>query len=337
MAGDGTDGPLRRIEREAGLPGLTGALSGLRPSDLQTLLLEVFRRRAAETSPSSLLRAYDQNRFVRPASVSATRLAELDTIALKLLQEAGWAVVELSPIAALGTVSVLGPIDQHNVVSALRGCEVMADVTNSLALECAVRRRALLRAQRRSSELVRVGSVARVVRGQHFGAAGATPHFRLLGLCTAGRDEGSLGFERRSLSEHLAAHVRLTERFRQAGLGVGAVRVSLTNLGDKQHRSAWNAVRDELRGRFPSVDIDYDDSGATGGSYYEHLRFHVYAELSSGPALKLSDGGFTSWTRKLLGNAKERLLISGMGLERLGAEPATSRPVESVVHVRDVQ
>ena len=29
------------------------------------------------------------------------------------------------------------------------------------------------------------------------------------------------------------------------------------------------------------------------------------------------DGGFTDWTAQLLGNRKERLLISGYGVERL--------------------
>jgi hypothetical protein len=31
----------------------------------------------------------------------------------------------------------------------------------------------------------------------------------------------------------------------------------------------------------------------------------------------LVDGGFTNWTQQLLSNQKERLLISGIGTERL--------------------
>lgn len=31
----------------------------------------------------------------------------------------------------------------------------------------------------------------------------------------------------------------------------------------------------------------------------------------------MADGGFTTWTADLLSNAKERLLISGLGIERL--------------------
>ena len=33
--------------------------------------------------------------------------------------------------------------------------------------------------------------------------------------------------------------------------------------------------------------------------------------------LELGDGGFTDWTAQLLGNRKERLLVSGYGVDRL--------------------
>lgn len=32
---------------------------------------------------------------------------------------------------------------------------------------------------------------------------------------------------------------------------------------------------------------------------------------------ELIDGGFTTWTQQVLSNIKERLLISGLGIERL--------------------
>lgn len=33
--------------------------------------------------------------------------------------------------------------------------------------------------------------------------------------------------------------------------------------------------------------------------------------------INIGDGGFVDWTQKLLGNKKERCLISGIGLDRL--------------------
>jgi hypothetical protein len=45
----------------------------------------------------------------------------------------------------------------------------------------------------------------------------------------------------------------------------------------------------------------------------------MYAKDIQGVDHNLVDGGFTNWTQQLLSNAKERLLISGIGIERLGS------------------
>ena len=54
--------------------------------------------------------------------------------------------VELSPVSPLGTINVLSGVHQNRVVATDRNTEVVADSTNSLALEAALRRRAKLRA-----------------------------------------------------------------------------------------------------------------------------------------------------------------------------------------------
>ena len=47
------------------------------------------------------------------------------------------------------------------------------------------------------------------------------------------------------------------------------------------------------------------------------LCFHFYATTASGQPVELVDGGSVNWTQKLLSNAKERLVISGIGSESL--------------------
>ncbi len=62
---------VERIEREAGVPGLTSILAErLTPTDLQSLLLEVYRRRASHRQPADVLSEYQTNRFVVPSAVS---------------------------------------------------------------------------------------------------------------------------------------------------------------------------------------------------------------------------------------------------------------------------
>ncbi len=52
--------------------------------------------------------------------------------------------------------------------------------------------------------------------------------------------------------------------------------------------------------------------------------FHVYATNEAGTEFELIDGGFTTWTQQVLSNTKERLLISGLGTERLCSQFCTT-------------
>ncbi|NEE04298.1 hypothetical protein [Phytoactinopolyspora halotolerans] len=115
--------------------------------------------------------------------------------------------MELAPVAPLGTHSAVGTVDQHKVVSTVRGTEVAADPTNALALEAAVCRRSVLAADSRSTELVRLGGLQRVVRAQGFSGPRQFAHFALFGLVTAGRDAGGRRFEAASLTEHCQFHI----------------------------------------------------------------------------------------------------------------------------------
>jgi hypothetical protein len=54
--------------------------------------------------------------------------------------------------------------------------------------------------------------------------------------------------------------------------------------------------------------------------YYRDICFHIHAMGPSGQFKELVDGGTVDWTQKLLSNAKERLIISGIGSERLCSE-----------------
>jgi hypothetical protein len=77
-----------RIARDAGIPDLVELLgSRLPPTDLQSLLLAVYRRRAAELTPRALLERYEQNPFSQPARVDPAALLELDRLAFACLRD----------------------------------------------------------------------------------------------------------------------------------------------------------------------------------------------------------------------------------------------------------
>ena len=318
---------IDRIQREAGVPDLLDALvERLTPTDLQSLLLEVYRRRAAQVSPRHLLDRYAHDRFVRPSALPPARLTEFDHLVWSLLAER-YRAVELAPVCPLGTAAAVATVDQNNVVTTIRNTEVVADATNVLALECAVRRRALLQADPYSRDRIRLGASHRLLRGQAYQSATASAHFRLLGLCVAGRDEGAFQFETTSLREQIGVYLQLLQAVAPLGYYVERVRVAVTDLEQGQRADTLDAqVLAPLRTAYPGVRCALDPERTTGRGYYGGACFHVYATNQAGTEFELIDGGFTTWTQSLLSNTKERLLISGLGSELFCSQfaPATA-------------
>jgi len=311
---------IERIEREAGVPGLAGLLAErLEPTDLQSLLLEVHRQRVRRRRPSALLADYEHNRFVRPASVSPRRLLAWEGVALAQLPEE-FEAVALSPVCPLGTCAAVAPVDPSWSVATVRNTEVVSDTTNVLALECALRRRELLRAHPRSAQPVHLASGQRVLRAQRYGNPALLSHFHLLALCSAGRDRGGRQFELSALVLHARFYLRALQAFLGADI---PLRVSVTDFSSVLPAPALEAqlltpaVRD-----LPNVTGALDPARTSGRGYYAGLCFHIHAVAASGP-LELVDGGVVDWTQKLLGDAKERLVISGIGSERVCSEFGT--------------
>jgi hypothetical protein len=316
------EGHLARIVREAGVPDLVEVLADrLQPTDLQSLLLEVYRRRAGRLTPAQLFERAAQDRFARPSEVDPAALAAFDALAWSLLP-AGYSRLELSPVCPLGTNSVIATVDQNKVITTIRNGEAVADPTNVLAVECAARRRQGVAAAAGSarSETVRLAASHRVVRAQLFDHPLARPHFRLLGLAAAGRDRGSFRFETETLCEQLCF---LVELILQARPGGGPVRIALTDLCGRPE--VWErGVLEVLAEGLPSARLGMDPQRSSGRGYYVNACFKLFAAGPSGEEVELADGGCTTWTRQLLSDAKERLVIAGLGVERVLGLPLSS-------------
>lgn len=297
-----------RIERELAMPGLTQALAErIEGSDLQSLLLEVYRRRASRKSPPGVLAEHEASRFTAPSRTSPLELLEWEQLALSQLP-AGFLPLELSPVAVVGACSALAPFSQDRVISALRNTEVAADPTNGMALEAALRRRDLLRADSRSREAVHLAASQRVVRTQRYPDPTFLPHFRVLALCSAGRDAGLFGFEKQALALHIGFYLSCIRAY----VSPAALRLSLL-VEDRVQTPALEVLA-EIRDRFSDVDGVLLPPPEPDRDYYRGFRFQIAAD-----GMQLVDGGAVDWSSRLLSNEKERLLISGIGSERICA------------------
>lgn len=290
---------------------LTDGMSG---SDLTTLLLEVFRRRADRLSPAEVMRRYHSDRFVAPAPISFTALRRTEDALVSALPD-DFDMLVLAPVLPLAAHSAVATVDPRKVIATVRGSEVAADPTNALALEASLRRSLALAADPRSTVPVRLAASQRVTRAQHFNGPGMLAHFQIFGLVTAGRDTGNRSFEHQQLTEHLGFAARAL-----AAAGAQRTRIQLTCLED-----ASRPIIERLCGdlaALPGVAVLEDPDRPTGRGYYTGMCFKVYAGVED-RYLEVADGGFVDWSQLLTGNRKERLLISGFGVDRL-AETLTA-------------
>jgi hypothetical protein len=304
-----TDPTLRRILARAGGPALLDLLTQeLSGADLTSLLLEVMRRRADRLTPADVMRRYRSDRFVSPSRTDFTALRRVEDALISVLPER-FQMLMLAPLLPLAAHSAVATVDPRKVVATVRGSEVAADPTNGLALEAARRRSDALAADPRSTTPVRLAATQRVVRAQRFHGAGMQAHFQLFALVSAGRDIGSRSFEQ----EHLAEHLQFAAKAVSAA-GAMHPQIRLTCL-DPAFAPVLEHTRQVLA-RMPHVEVLDDPDRETGRGYYTGLCYKLYATIADGQ-VEIGDGGFVDWSRQLTGNRKERLLISGLGIDRL--------------------
>ncbi|MCB0543459.1 MAG: hypothetical protein KDC70_08075 [Saprospiraceae bacterium] len=301
---------LRRIDGQAGVSGLSEILGErLKATDLNTLLLDVFQKKAVAASPAELLRAYRENRFVRPSNIDPLDFGNFVMGWLHAARNAGFSLLQLSPLAPLGSCAALATVHQNKVVSALRGTEVVADATNVLALESVLRREE----EGFPFDPLHLCAVHRHVRAQAIPRTpGYSAHFSILGLTSAGRDTGDRIFEKESLLRHMLFYRDYLEN----ELQLGKATLRLKPLSSKGHSDpVFRSIMTYLQENAPASPIEVADGGSR--NYYECLQFKVVVAAGTNDELEIADGGFTDWTRQLSSNHKERLLISGLGLELL--------------------
>jgi hypothetical protein len=215
-----------RIVAEAGIPRLLSVLAQEMPAtDLQSLLLAVYKSRVRMIPERVVLARTGQSTLVAPSSVDARLLNSFDRAAFAAA--ADFEAVELSPVCPLGTQHVLGAVDQNNILTTTRNAEMLGDSTPALALECARRRRGK---ERPAQSPVRLCSSHRVARLQPFDFPGFVPHFRLFSLVSAGRDTGSSQFEITHLGEHIRVYLQLFRTLNGQGFELTKPLVELSDV-----------------------------------------------------------------------------------------------------------
>lgn len=275
------------------------------PSDARPAYLADARRFAARRRPVDLRRQWQADATVRPGLVDQRTTVAYDALALDAAT--GYEAVLLSPVAPLGTCSVVSPTSQDRVVSTTRGTEVVSDPTNVLAIEAATRLAAVPDAH------VRLTTVHQTLRpGQAGLPAGFSTHFRLFCLADAGRGEPDDGFEVRAVVEQVATHLRVVraaaDRF---GLRPGAPSATL-HVDD----GARPALGDRVAARLAEAGLPVTRRPLSS-PYYLGLRLTLTVPDPSGEPLQLADVCVHDWVARLTDDRRHRFVASAQGLQVL--------------------
>lgn len=284
---------------------LNNDLSG---SELNSVLLDVFNKRVQRETAASLLHKYERNKLVRPYDTDLVKFKEYELNCYKILAASGFDPIELSPVAQMGTSSVLATVDQMKVLTALRNTEVQADPTNAIALHYALQRKKGVPVQ----QTCNYSNISKIIRTQAFSNPHFTPHFTILCQVSCGRDTGSFGFEKTELLKHLsvARHICKT---------VFGIRQFCFELipckGYDPLCPLITACLSYIRDKDPEllvavVEPDRDNN------YYYGFRIKMKIVLND-VTYEIGDGGLLDWTRQLLANKKERMMTMGIGFQVL--------------------
>ena len=290
------------IAGKTGYTNLVNELANLPGSSLNSLLLELFRIRARKLTPAGLLNEFGKNRFVTPSTVDPITFRQLEIRCLELAKARGFTPITLSPLTVFGTCASVGFVDQNNVLTALRGTEVVSDATNVFALLMAKEFK-----KRNNRSIVKYAATHRHVRTQSLNNPAFTAHFSIFCMATGGMDTGNFSFELEQLTDHINTHYSFfTNEFNKDKL---LVRIYL-----KQDNTTFEEkLRKGLESFNPQVPIKIEKQSDVG-DYYKMVRFRFFLQ-HKGNEINLSDGGFVDWTQKLIPNKKHRLIISGIGTE----------------------
>lgn len=283
---------------------LSGKLSG---SELSSVLLDVFDRRTERETPSSLLRKYEANKLVKPIDIDVVKIKEYELYCYKALANGGFEPLELSPVAQMGTNSVIATVDQKKVLTALRNTEVQADPTNAIALHYA----SLKKKGELESRTYSYCNISRVIRTQAFSNPLFNPHFSVLCLISCGRDTGSFNFEKEELlKQMLSSYAICRDVF---GLKDAYFEIIPCKGYDKQSPLIMDATSYILENNKQIFQVSIAEPDCEN-NYYKGYRIKLKIVLD-GSVYEIGDGGLLDWTQQLLANKKERMLTMGIGFQ----------------------
>jgi hypothetical protein len=199
---------------------------------------------------------------------------------------------------------------QNRVLSALRSTEIVADPTNVLALECALRLRA-------GASAVHLATSQRVIRAQPIPKLpGYASHFRIFVLASGGIEARDHAFTVATLERHIRTMLAALDRLEAHGHAFGARRV------DVLATPARAALADRIAASLGGIAVHRKP---LDHAYYSAgLRYMLWVTARDGTEIPLIDGGAFDWLAQLSANRRAVYVATGAGAQLIALRFRTS-------------
>ncbi|MGI5838386.1 MAG: hypothetical protein ACOX8W_01850 [bacterium] len=236
------------------------------------MLLEISQARTNKLTPTDILKNYRSNRFAAPSLIDPARLYQLAVDITRKAKENGIEPVLLSPVAPLGSCSVFGCVDQNYVVSATRGCEVLSDTSNMLAIYLADK---ISSGEIGNKNSIHVCSIDRLTRAQVFKGARSFAHFGIFCIVSSGKDTGSYSCEMGLLTKQLSFY----REFFKAGYEADMAVVLRKRGGYTGADGFFAKMLHLMQQQLPDVPVRTDDSDMRN-NYYQGINNNYYQGIN---------------------------------------------------------
>jgi len=255
---EGENNVVRRLCTKLGFPSLAEVLAKAAWRDVQPILVQVMRDRLENKSAHELLAEYEsKSGFYGISDIDQRNLHEFVGRFYSVLPTT-YQVPELAPITPIGLNALLSQVSQDVSLSSIRASEVVSDPTTPLALHCAYERKRMMSDKDKLHDSVRLATMHRVLRLQPFDRSkGYMQHFRLLGLCSGGRDTGHATFFVEHIIEHISVWLNFVNRLSEYGYVFRNVTVKLSDIRVAETLIKYLSLNREVLNR-RSLDEEYD-------------------------------------------------------------------------------
>mgnify|MGYP000873285393 CR=1 FL=1 len=297
---------LRRISSDLDIEDIVEKLSSYPMADLNTLLLEVFKRKSELLNPSSLNKNFKSNRFSLPSEINCLDYHKTEVKLFELAENFNICQILLSPVAPFGTGSLSKCVSQNNILTSLRNTEVLSDPTNMLCLLIADKINNICK----EDYTYNLCTSSRCLRTQMYKEQSFFSHFGIFCIVSTGKDGGSYLCEKELLKFHISFYIEFLQNILHKKISIELSK----RKGYKDSDGFFLRINTFINNLYPNIEII--NTSDLENNYYKGLNFKIYI-VDGSIRKEVVGGGFVDWINRLTNNNKMRCLTSAISIDSI--------------------